>query len=143
MRKIMSLNNLYVVRDATAEDANFVLSTFLRGIYYGNDLFNLIPKAVFMESYKDIARKLFYDQTKTTVKVACLVEDQRIIIGYSILSADYLNIHYVYVKQKFRKQGIAKSLLPKYPVSVSHLTEIGKNLMITKFPDTHYNPFTI
>ncbi len=135
-----ALNSLYIVRDAKPEDQNFILASFLNGIYYGNTLFNMIPKAIFMENYKEIANELYRNQLKTVVKVACLKDDEDVILGYSILSADYLTIHWVYVKEKFRHQGIGKSLVPLYPISVSHLTKLGIELL-KKLPNTFYNPF--
>ncbi len=135
-----ALNSIYVVRDVKSEDKNFILASFLNGVYYGNSLFNLIPKAIFMENYKEIANELYNNQLKTVVKVACLKDDEDIILGYSILSADYLTIHFVYVKEKFRHQGIGKSLVPLYPTSVTHLTKLGIELL-KRFPNTIYNPF--
>lgn len=136
------LDELYDIRDVKTEDENFIRATFLRGVYYGNPFFSLIPKQVFMDNYKKMSEMLLKDRTRTVVKVACLKEDQDVIIGYSILSADYQTIHYVYVKSAFRKQGIARSLVPKYPSSVSHMTEIGESLL-NKFEGCVFNPFAI
>ncbi len=133
---------LYDVRDGKKEDANFILATFLRGLYYGDSWFSMIPKQAFMDNYKLVAEVLVNDRSKTVVKVACLKDDPDIIIGYSILSADYQTIVWVYVKEKWRLQGIARSLLPQYPVAVTHLTELGKKLL-PKFKDAVFNPFKI
>lgn len=131
--------NIYTIRDAVPEDKNFVLATFLRGLYYGDSWFSKIPKDIFMANYKNIATAL-YD--KCIVKVACLTEDPNLILGYSILSQDYQSIHWVYVKQAYRNQGITKDLLPKHPVSVSHLSKLGSTLL-TKYPDTVFNPWRL
>ncbi len=128
---------LYNIRDYVAEDKNFILSTFLRGLYYGDSWFSQMPKDVFMHHYKLFAEKLL---TISNVKVACLPDDPSVIIGYSILSSDYQAISWVYVKKDWRTKGIARSLVPKYPTSVSHLTELGKQLL-TKFNGCIFNPF--
>lgn len=128
---------LYDIRDGKPEDVNFIISTFLRGLYYGDTWFSIIPKEIFMANYKKVIIALL---NNATVKVACLKDDPDIIIGYSILSNDYLTIHYVYVKEKWRKQGIARSLLPKYPETITHLTSLGKSLM-HKFEYAIFNPF--
>lgn len=131
---------LYDIRDFKKEDANFILATFLRGIYYGDSWFSQIPKQVFMDNYKKVAEILVNDRERTTIKVACLQDDPDVIIGYSILSADYSTIHFVYVKNVWRKQGIGRSLLPQYPSQVTHLTALGKELL-SKFKGCIFNPF--
>lgn len=116
-----------------------MLATFLRGLYYGDSWFSLIPKQIFMDNYKLVAEALV---TRATIKVACLKDEEDVIIGYSILSNDYQTIHFVYVKANWRLKGIARSLLPQYPSAVSHLTELGKKL-ITKFNGCIFNPFKL
>lgn len=133
---------LYDIRELKSGDENFVLATFLRGIYYGDSWFSQIPKQIFMDNYKKVAEVLVNDRTRTCIQVACLKEDLDTIIGYSILSTDYQTIHYVYVKANWRKRGIGRSLLPQYPSAVTHLTELGKQLL-PKFKDCMFNPFKI
>lgn len=132
-------SSLYEIRDFKPEDKSFVMATFLRGLYFGDSWFSLIPKDIFMSNYKLIAEAIL---AKHQVKVACLCEDKDVILGYSILSGDFKTIHWVFVKSAFRKQGIARALLPKYPTTVSHLTLVGKNLL-PKFKDCVFNPFAI
>lgn len=132
---------LYDIRDAKLNDKNFILATFLRGLYYGDSWFSLIPKSVFMANYKKVAETLAVSP-RTTIKIACLKEDPDVIIGYSILSADYQTIHWVYVKEKWRRLGIARSLVPSRPTAVSHLTALGKSLL-TKFDNVIFNPFAL
>lgn len=139
---------LYDIRDAKESDKNFIFASFLRGLYYGDSWFSLIPKNIFMDNYKKVIEILF-DSPKAVIKVACLKEDPDVILGYSILSADYTTIHWVYVKNSkladgtsWRRQGIARSLLPQYPTSVTHLTKLGKELL-PKFENTVFNPFKL
>ena len=132
-------SGLYQIRDGNTNDLNFILSTFLRGLYYGDSWFSSIPKDIFMANYKVMAATIL---AKSIVKVAYLPEDPNIILGYSILSADYQTAHFVYVKKMWRNKGIAKSLVPKHPMYVSHLTELGRTLM-AKLPGAVFNPFAI
>jgi hypothetical protein len=136
---------LYDVRDGKLEDINFILATFMRGVYYGNPWFNKIPKEIFMRCYKPVIEVLL---TKAVVKVACLKDDTDIILGYSILSQDFRTIHWVYVKSSklpdgttWRQKGIAKSLVPVDPVSVSHLTDMGEKLLDKFKQKPIFNPF--
>lgn len=134
----MTYNGLYDVRDLQAEDAAFVYASFMRGIYYGNSWFSLIPKTIFMTNYKKVIEK--FVNGGAVIKVACLKEDSSVILGYSILSEDYQTVHWVFVKNRWRKHGIGKSLVPAYPTQVTHLTELGKQLL-PKLNGAIFNPF--
>lgn len=138
---------LYDIRPMVPEDKNFILSTFLRGLYYGDFFFDLIPKQIFMENYKKVGEYLVTNP-KFTIKVASLKGDPGVIIGYSITTGADV-IHWVYVRgskledgSTWRGHGIARSLLPKSPKSVSHLSTLGKTLL-SKFKDCVFNPFEI
>lgn len=132
---------LYDIRDGKPEDHNFILATFLKGLYFGDSWFSLIPRAIFMDNYKKVAEALVIS-SKVVIKIACLKEDPDVIIGYSILSSDYQTVHWVYTKQNWRRKGIAKSLTPKYPATVTHLTDLGKKLLY-KLEGTIFNPFNL
>lgn len=134
-----SFRGLYDIRPSTGNDKNFILATFLRGLYYGESYYSLIPKQVFMENYKTVAEAII-NNPKNIIMIACLKEDPNVILGYSILSADPTTIHWVYIKSMWRKKGIAKSLLPADPVAVTHLSKLGLSLL-PKFKDIIFNPF--
>lgn len=115
------------------------MASFLNGLYYGNTWFSEIPKAIFMDNYKKFLEKLI-NQDPTLVKIACLKDEEDVILGYSILGNQHLTIHWVFVKDAWRHGGIAKRLTPKFPTAVTHLTRLGKSLM-KKIPTAVYNPF--
>lgn len=135
----LNFQGLYHIRDANENDKNFILATFLRGIYYGETFFSEVPKTLFMERYKLVAQALVNDRN-TTIKVACLPDDQDVVLGYSIMSG--VTVNFVFVKAAWRQKGIAKSLLPDNPTYVvpQHITKIGQSLLY-KLPNVLYNPF--
>lgn len=128
------------VRDSHPGDYAFILASFLRGVYYGETIFALIPKDIFMDNYKKVANTLIRNPN-VVVKMASLKEDPNVLLGFSILSTDFQTIHWVYVKSAWRKQGIATRLLPKFPTSITHLNKLGIILWRLKFPKTIFNPF--
>ena len=134
-----NFQGLYEIRDGNGTDHNFIMATFLRGLYYGDSWFSLMSKDTFMANYQPVVAALI---ARRTVKIACLKEDPNVIIGYSILSNDFSTIDWVYVKSAWRKQGIGRSLIPQYPTAVTHLTTLGKTLL-PKFQDCVFNPFQI
>lgn len=133
---------LYDIRDAKEEDKNFILATFLRGLYYGDSWFSQTDKKSFMTNYKKFAESLL-TSNRVVVKVACLKEDADVILGYSILSADFQAIHWVFVKQVWRQKGIAKSLIPSRPQAVTHLTSLGKELLNKFETKPIFDPYKI
>lgn len=136
-----NLDGLYKLRDYKADtDKAFVKATFLNGLYYGESWFSLIPKNIFFDNYKLIVDSML-DSPNVVIKVACQEEDEDVILGYSILSADYQSIIWVYVKDIWRKQGVAKALTPEFPVQVTHLSALGKIILAKKFKGTIFNPF--
>lgn len=132
---------LYEVRDYKPEDRNFVLATFLRGLYYGDPWYQEIPKDIFMGNYKYVAEALV-DSKSVIIKIACTKDDQDVIIGYSMLSTDFTVVHWVFVKERWRGRGIGSSLVPAYFTAASHLSSLGRAL-IKKYKDAIFNPFAI
>lgn len=131
---------LYDIRDYRPTDEAYVISTFLKGNYYGHSFFRTIPQDVFFSNYRKIAEH-FTRSGKATIKIACLKEDPDVAIGCSIMSTDFQILHWVHVKTPFRKHGIGRSLVPAHPRSVSHMNDLGFNLL-HKLPNTIFDPFT-
>jgi GNAT superfamily N-acetyltransferase len=139
---VSNFQGLYKIRPYKESDKKFILATFLRGLYYGDFFFNEIPKNIFMDNYKFVAEKLITSKTNTVV-IACLPDDEDVILAYSIMSSNFETIHWIYVKAAWRKQGIGKSITPLYPTYVSHLSKLGKELLKTKYKETKFNPFYV
>ncbi len=133
---------LYDIRDGKEEDKAFILATFLRGLYYGDSWFSLIPKHIFMANYKHIAN-ILVNNPNTVIKIACLKEDPNVILGYSLMSSDYSTVHFTFVKKVWRMKGIGKSLVPERMSCATHLTSVGKDLLAKKFPTAVFNPFQL
>ncbi len=137
----MTFQGLYTIRDGTLKDHNLILATFLRGLFYGDSWFSQIPKDIFMNNYKLVIQAII-NNPNSVIKIACLPDDPDVILGYSVLSGDYKTIHWVYVKSAWRKKGIGRSLVPQHAEYVSHLTELGKNLL-NKINNPKFNPFSL
>lgn len=124
------------IRSGKAEDYPFIVSTWLKGQHFGNDWFAAIDKNAFYTNYSRYIDNLV---AKSTVLVACLSEDEDVILGYSISSSQAL--HWVFVKKPWRGQGIAKSLVVG-PISV--ITSITKpGLAIAKKQGWKFDPWNL
>lgn len=134
---MLTKKELISYRDLMPADLNFIYSTWLKGLRYGNDWFSFITKEAYFTFYHRII-ELILEKPNVIIKVACLKEDPDVILGYSV--SEGLVLHWVFVKSAWRKIGIAKDLVPEFK-SVSHITAIAKSILITKFPTVEFNPF--
>ena len=137
----MQKSDLVGVRAGLEGDNNFIFASWLRGLFYGGSHFSMMPKDIFMTNYHKVIEYILKNP-KTTIKVACLKDDPEVILGYAILGNNETTLHYVFVKNAWRKIGLAKLLIPDTVKSVSHLTKTGID-MLKKHKEIVYNPFTI
>lgn len=134
-----------LIRDHQPDDMPFIYSTWLKGLYYGDSWFSLIPKAVFMAYYHHVLETLLSRQG-TVVKVACLKSDPTTVLGYSVFHftpPDSKCLDWVFVKRSWRTIGIAKRLVPLAQINtVTHLTKTGVSMLYDR-PTLRFNPFVI
>ena len=105
------------LRLAGADDMNFVYSSWLSAIATSEK--RRTPKEIVYKNHREImARSL----NKSRVIVACMHECKDQILGWLCHEDDVL--HYLYVKQPFRKHGIARMLVDHLnldePYTVTH-----------------------
>jgi GNAT superfamily N-acetyltransferase len=117
------------LRLARKEDLNFIFSTWLKGIKGGNDLYRMADPRSFTLHYGEFMKRKIA-RTGVLVMVACLKEDNDVILGYSITERikDYNVLHWIYVKKEWRRIGIAKDLLPARIDICTTMTKLGKQL---------------
>lgn len=139
---------LFAIRAYRESDKNLILSTFLKGLYYGYGEENPpsiwghdVDKRIFMDNYKKVAAA-FLDSPKVTIAVACLPDDPDTILGYSILGTSGSVLHWVFVKSVWRNKSIAKTLVPASITTVTHLSKLGKELL-PKLNNPIFNPFAL
>jgi hypothetical protein len=130
--QIISFN----AKDLPETYKNVVVAPFLNSLRYGNDLFKLIDKDVYYSTYAKYI-ELLLSRPKSVVKLAMLDDDT--ILGWSLFEAKIL--HYVWIKKEQRRLGIAKSLLPKEFDTISHITNKGLSIWVSKYPSLKFNPF--
>lgn len=133
----MDKNNLVAIRDWTPEDKNFILSTWLKGLRFGNDWFELIDSNVYYKNYHAVIESLL-NSPGIVVKVACLKDDPEVILGYGVYKGERLD--WIFVKKAWRSIGIARSLIPSNITTVSHITDAGRGIL-RKHPGVTFNPF--
>lgn len=125
------------IRLAKESDLAFIYATCLRGLYYGNPFYGAINKTAFFENYPSVLEKII---RKSDVIIACLSEDEDVILGYALVENNI--IHWISVKEAWRMQGIARKLLNGYTIdTVTHTTKVGEAIRNKKA--WTLNPFKI
>lgn len=131
---------LFKIRPMVPGDKSFIMSTWLKGLKFGNDLFKEVKADVYFKAYQKILDQLLAHPS-VKVNVACLPDDEDVILGYAAVSKDDSKIHFVFVKSAWRKMGIAKALVPETIKTATHITKTGLSLLRKKAID--FDPFNI
>jgi hypothetical protein len=121
------------IRPMVETDVNFVLSTWLRSYYEElkrNGTKGVIyPKDdIFFQGHQAKIKMRLADAQESGGALVCTApDDDNQIIGWIIFKGDCA--HYCYVKQVFRKMGVAKALRAKALVKFySHHTRFARYL---------------
>ena len=135
----MNKADLVAIRSVEPGDKNFIFSTWLKGLRYGNDWFGLIHQDCYYKAYHPIIERIL---SVADVKIACLKEDKDVILGYSVSRSIQGNIvlDFVFVKSAWRNIGICRSLIPTNTVAVTHVTKVGRS-MLEKHKHVIFDPF--
>lgn len=126
------------IREAKEADFPFIYSTWLKGLRFGNDVFNLIEQHSYFKNYHKVIETILA-RPNVWISVACLKDDPDTILGYAIREED--TVHYVHVKSAFRRFSIAKALCPPAIRRVTHVTKIGWSILKEKHPTAIFDPF--
>lgn len=113
-----------IIRDyETSSDAPLVFASWRNCLWFDNHTEQDPPNPGF---YRMTTRKinLLLREPSTKVKIACLQDDPDQILGYSAFS--HSTLEFVYVKNDYRKQGIATLLTKGFSDIVNPMTKIGK-----------------
>lgn len=124
-----------IIRPYNAEtDQGLIHSSMPRGIYYGGLKKPEGPKSDwFMDCHKYV--KFLLKDKDSIIRIAALRDHPDEIKGYAIITKhiDKTRIEFVYVKDHYRKEGIAKLLLKGFDifnVNERHLTKVGAAILV-------------
>lgn len=129
------------IRPMKESDTNFILDFWLRSHYKSMTGYKPSSKVFFQNHQKQIEK--LHESQSIICQVACLPDDEDVILGFAVFGTDY-TLHYVGVKETFKKLGIAKKLLKSFfkdrsEITVSHW---GKDIKhIQKIYRVNYNPY--
>lgn len=131
-----------MIRPGYPADISFMYATWLKSYRTGSGLGLLSGKHVYFLTYNLILDQIL-SRPRTKVLVAVNNEDSHVIYGYLVYEPGIL--HYVFVKEAFRRFGIARHLYGhafKERPHITHLTELGRDVICTH-PGFKFNPSLI
>ena len=110
------------------EDEAYIFSSWRNSSYYSAlQKPKGLPETFFSKQSQKIANIL----KNAKVRIACLDESPKTIIGYSVSTGKHLD--WIYVKSDYRKVGIGKILMPKdIETFTDQLTKIGDAIVKKK-----------
>ncbi len=150
--------SLKLVRDAHAEimvrpldptrDVHFILNTWLKS-YNTSDFARGIPASIYFNHHKNLILSILLHK-HTGVSIVCSKDDTSHIVGYSVYNTAAPIVHYIYMKQAWRRLGIGSKLLegirayfggPETVLSCSHKRYPKRTDFIRK--RLVYNPYVL
>jgi hypothetical protein len=131
----MQKRDLISIRPGVKADEAMIYSSWLKGLRYGNSWFEQIEQESYFETYHRVINQILH-KPDVQVRVACLKEDEDVILGYSVSEPQLL--HWVFVKPDWRRIGLARDLVAKDITTVTHMTKLGK---LCKPDHVNFKPF--
>jgi len=144
----MNISRKVTVRESTFKDFGFIYTRWLES-YKTSPFARKIKNSIYWVAHKNLI-KLMEANPDFTVHIACLKTDPDVILGFLATSKveDTQVAHYVYVKQDFRKMGVASLMLAKSGLDTkqttfyTHLTK-HSHWICQKLPKLEYNPYAL
>jgi hypothetical protein len=110
-------------------------------VFFGNSDPSMGP----LYTGQQLRIKRLISDPETRVECVAATDDMDVVLSWAIARGDCL--HYVYVKEPFRRQGHSKmlirSLLPNGMRRFSVHTRSGDSFIVSRHPNAVYDPFAI
>ena len=117
----------FAIRPAGPDDMAFVINAWLEGYWPDCPCSVVMPKSAWWPRWHRVVENILSDERTRTV-IACLEERPDQLMGFACYRPPEC-LHWVYVKQAFRGNGIARALLDvRIPALCSHWSA-GMNAM--------------
>ena len=118
-----------VVRPALKTHENFILSTWLKGNYYGTH-FRSMPQNLYYKEYIGHLWKIIL-MPGIKINVACDEQNPSWVVGFSVFKDEIL--YWIHVKKDYRNKGLATHLLKDAKITtVKALTKVGRAIAESK-----------
>lgn len=140
---------MFIFRPYEPQDLNFIQSSWGSSYYKGSDFHHSMSPETFHNYHRPIRERILSQPTLAII-ICSSKEDPSQIIGWiavePLFKRESMIIHYIYVKQLYKDEGIATELFGKVihtrPVFMSHMTDKAWRIVAEK-KDFIYCPHLI
>ncbi len=139
-----------LMRPASKADVSFIYNSWLKSFYDNSSWAKQIPPKIFFDNHKKVITHIM---NSSGMVIAANPDEPSQIFGYGIFqqtSGDIAVIHYLYVKQPYRKLGIGTALFdnikhqcrhdPVFPCLGTHSTRVFEDVLARKW-NVVFNPY--
>lgn len=132
------------IRQVETNDMPFIYQTWLKNYKYSSSFAKNIHEDVFYPEHTKVLNHIF---GKANFLIACFAEDPTVIFGYFVYEPNVA--HFLFVKQSFRKMGIATMLLKESGLELEKTTfthwtyDLAPLFVTNKLKGITYNPYMI
>ena len=105
-------NRPYAIREYRDDDEAFIYNSWLKS-FRGAHFSGVLPSDLYYEAYRTLIDRILFDD-RTSIAVCHNIENENQIFGYAVaadLGEHQPVLHYIYVKDPFRRAGIMKELV--------------------------------
>lgn len=126
-------------------DLNFIRSSWSSSYYRGADYTKFMSPKEFNDQHRPIRDELLLSPNVAII-IACNPNDEDLILGWILVETkeDQFILHYLYVKEVFRREGLGRELVRKAindnKVQVTHMT--GRAQKIIRSFKAKYKDFS-
>jgi hypothetical protein len=141
----VSIEAVHKLRSYRTTDIPFIQNSWASSYYKGAEYDKLMSPQEFNDQHRPVREFLLRQPTVTAI-VACDQNDHDLILGWALIERPLkikgLFLHYIYIKEAFKNEGLAKDLieksLPEPPIMVTHMTDKARKIIKAKKPDFVY-----
>jgi len=128
------------IRPMTPDDMAFIVDSWVKSLDARAIWSRIIPESTFISYHR---RAIFKVLERARVSVAVLPDEPTIILGWCCFDPPGI-LHYVLVKNEFRRRGIATALIAGLTVR-EYTGQPRSDQIIPKrlFPHAQYNPYRL
>lgn len=143
------MNLPIVIREAKPQDVRFILSTWLNHFKNHSYFAKRITNGVYYPWHEKIAKRIL-GKPQTNILMATLPGDPEVLLAFLVYERSEIDppiIHFAFVKETWRKMGIAKELIMHSKINLhesifTHWTYDADQL-VKKFHGMIYNPYKL
>jgi hypothetical protein len=136
------------IRLATERDLPFVFSSWLNHYKNFSSFARRIRKELFMKTHHKVV-ELILLRSSTKLWIATPKGEPDVIVGFLAAErfSDTQVVHFIFVKEAFRRLGIAQAMMKEAEISIDTLTfthwTYEVDSIAKRFPEIVYDPYRL